>query len=443
MVSPSDSRIFGPQFNHAAIRQIFSDEHYIQAMVSIELALAGVLGKLELIPSTAADHIAEAGGLFEPDYDQLREGSSRAGFPVIELVRQLREQVGDEVGRYVHWGATTQDIMDTARVLQIREALDVLAVDMNQVIDSLAALVRSYRGQIMSGRTHSQHALPISFGFKVATWLAPLIRHRERLAQLRPRAEVLQLGGAAGTLASYGTRGQEVFSALAEELRLSLPALPWHTQRDSFVEVAGWLSMVTGSLAKMAQDILLLAQSETGELRETADPDRGGSSAMPQKQNPILSELILAAARANAALLSAMHNALIQEHERGTHGWQLEWIALPQMFALAGSALVKAREISSELTVDSNRMLENVRSSHGTMMAEAVRLALLEHMTPDRADALLKEATRSALEEGRPLREVVGQLTELELDWDSLSDESAYLGAANWFIDRVLEEAGD
>ena len=198
----------------------------------------------------------------------------------------------------------------------------------------------------MAGRTHSQQALPITFGFKVAGWLAPLLRHRERLAELRPRVLVVQFGGAVGTLAALGASGPQVQEALASELGLNLPPIPWHTQRDTMAELAGWLSMLNGSLAKMAQDVILLAQSEVSELSESGDSTRGGSSTMPQKNNPITSELIITAARTNASLLASMHQAQVQEHERGTHGWQMEWLVLPQMFTLTAAALNKTLLLS-------------------------------------------------------------------------------------------------
>ena len=442
-ISPSDSKIFGQQFNHPAMAKIFTDEQYVREMLVVEAALARVLGNLNVIPATAADNIVRASGELEVDFDQIKEGVNKSGFPVINLVQQLGVAAGDDAERYVHFGATTQDIMDTARVLQIKNALIAIEIELNNVIANLSEQVRTYRDQVLPGRTHTQHALPISFGYKVATWLAPLLRHRERLAQMRSRTLVLQFGGAAGTLASYGSRGKDIYSALGEDLALDLPVLPWHTQRDGFAEIAGWLSLVSGSLGKMAQDILLLAQTEIGEVRETEDASRGGSSAMPQKHNPIQSELILAAARANAASLSSMHNALIQEHERATHGWQLEWIALPQMFALTASALANATKISRGLVVDQDRMRENVLASHGTMMAEAIRIALIEKMAPKGAESLLKDATQTALAESRPLVEIVKENSDVELPWDSLSDESDYLGEAQWFIDRVLQEVED
>ena len=238
--------------------------------------------------------------------------------------------------------------MDTACVLQLRPAIQVCRKRIGEIAGHLTALAEKHRSTVLAGRTHSQQALPITFGLKAAGWLAPLLRHAERLAEIEPRLLVAQFGGAAGTLAALGGNGLAVMQALANELDLGAPAMPWHTQRDGFVEFGGWLSMVSGSLAKMAQDVILMAQTEVGEVGESAEEGRGGSSTMPQKSNPITSELIVAAARMNASLLSALHNAQIQEHERGTHGWQVEWLALPQMVTLTGGALKHAVYLAIE-----------------------------------------------------------------------------------------------
>jgi 3-carboxy-cis,cis-muconate cycloisomerase len=293
----------------------------------------------------------------------------------------------------------------------------------------------------MSGRTHSQQALPLPFGLKVANWLAPLLRHRQRLAELKPRLLAIQFGGAVGTLAALGDWGTTVQRALAQELQLGVPTMPWHTQRDNLAECAGWLSLVSGSLAKMAQDVILLAQSEVGEVRESSDPTRGGSSTMPQKANPIISETIIAAARTNASLLNNMHQAQIQEHERGTHGWQMEWITLPQMFALTGGALRKAIFLSRNLTVDETKMKGNVVATQGLMMAEAISFALAESLGRRKAKKLVGEACQIAVAQNRHLLKVVQEMTTTPVDWQALQDESAYFGSSNAFIDQVLLEA--
>ncbi len=293
----------------------------------------------------------------------------------------------------------------------------------------------------MVGRTHSQHALPITFGYKVAGWLAPLLRHQQRLREMKPRLFVLQFGGAVGTLAALGEMGTAVQEALALSLDLHAPPISWHTQRDNLVECAGWLSLLSGSLGKMAQDIILLAQSEVGELHETADPARGGSSTMPQKSNPIISEGVIAIARANANLLATMHQAQIQEHERGTHGWQMEWLTLPTMFVYTAAALQKIHFLSQNLVVNQERMRQNVAASNGLLLAEPISLALSQQLGREEAKTVVAEACQQALAQNRHLVEVIREKTSITLNWAEIQSEANYLGAAQAFIDRILETA--
>jgi 3-carboxy-cis,cis-muconate cycloisomerase len=439
--SPTDSKIFAPLFSDSDMADIFSDAQFVSMMLQVEAALAEVQGRLGVIPADAAEKIATGVSALQVDYHQMQAGTEKAGLPVIELVKQLRQQVGATAASYVHWGATTQDIMDTALVLQIREALRVIDEAMLHLIKSLAQRAEQYHSSLMAGRTHSQQALPIPFGLKVAGWLAPLLRHRERMREMKPRLLTVQFGGAAGTLAALAPSGFEIQAALADELKLAVPLLPWHTQRDNLAECAGWLSLVSGSLAKMGQDIILMAQTEVGEVRESADPSRGGSSTMPQKSNPIVSELIIAAARTNASLLSAMHQALVQEHERATHGWQMEWLALPQMFALTSAALNKSMFLSQHLVVNEERMQQNVAASNGLMLAEAVSFALTQTMSRTEAKKLVGESCQVVLAQNRHLIDVVRERTQASIDWDALKDESAYFGSAAVFIERVLQQA--
>jgi len=439
-----DSTLFSTLFGDTEISERFSDAEFVRAMLEVESALATVQGRLGVIPAAAAAQIVAVAARLELDFERLRSGVEKSGVPVIELVHQLREQVGGEAADYVHWGATSQDILDTARVLQIRAGLAVLERILESLIGNLAQLADGHRRTIMAGRTHSQQALPISFGFKVAAWLAPLLRHCERLKEMKPRLLVLQFGGAVGTLAALGSAGMAVQESLAAELNLNLPLIPWHTQRDSMAELAGWLSMLSGSLAKMAQDIILLAQSEVAELRESGDPSRGGSSTMPQKHNPVASELMISAARTNASLLASMHQAQIQEHERGTHGWQMEWLILPQMFSLTAAALSKASFLSQNLVVDQDRMRQNIAASNGLLLAEAISYALTRSsMSRSSANQLVKQACQIVLQEDRHLIDVMQEQTELPLDWQALRDESGYLGSAEAFIDRVLKAAAE
>jgi len=437
-----DSSLFAPLFSDSEVAEQFSDAQFVRAMLEVESALATVEGRLGVISTEAATRIVDIAARLEVDFERLRNGVEKSGVPVIDLVRQLREQVEGEAADYVHWGATSQDIVDSARVLQVRAGLGNLESKLESVIRNLSWLADKHRYTLMAGRTHSQQALPITFGFKVAGWLAPLLRHRERLAELRPRVLMVQFGGAVGTLASLGRSGTQVQEALAAELGLDLPPIPWHTQRDTMAELAGWLSMLNGSLAKMAQDVILLAQSEVSELSESGDSTRGGSSTMPQKNNPIISELIITAARTNASLLASMHQAQVQEHERGTHGWQMEWLVLPQMFTLTAAALNKALFLSQNLAVDEVRMHQNVTVSNGLMLAEAVSYALVKaSMSRASANQLVKEACQVVAQEGRHLIDVMKEKTDAPVDWDAIREESSYLGSANTFIDRVLQAA--
>lgn len=436
-----NSDLYAPLFSDPEISRILSDERFIAEMLIFEVALARVQGALGIIPVEAAERIATAATDFAPDVPRLQRGVNLAGIPTIELIKHLREHVGGEAASYLHWGATSQDVMDTALVLQLRAIILVFDNRLKQLIKSLAETAAAHRHTLMPGRTHSQHALPITFGLKVASWLSPLLRHQDRLHELKPRLLVIQFSGAAGTLASLGDNGLRVQAALAQELGLGVSLSSWHTQRDSVAELAGWLSLVTGCLGKMAQDIILMAQSEVNEVRETDDPAQGGSSTMPQKNNPIISEVIIAAARSNAAHLSAMHQSLIQEHERATGGWQIEWLVLPQMLVLTAVALEKALFLIENLAVNVDQMKRNVATSNGLMLAEALDLALAPHIGRTEAKKLVKAAAQTALQTNRHLVDVVREQSDLLLDWGNLRDEAHYLGVSQAIIERVLDAA--
>ncbi len=438
---PSQSQLFEKLFSTAEIASIFSDERYLANMLLFELELAKAQADLDIIPREAAEQISSSIVSFTPDIAKLSDATEKSSIPTIELLKQLREHVGGEAASFIHWGATSQDVMDTAVVLQIKDAIELLEASLNDCVFQLVNLAEKHKLSIMSGRTHSQQALVITFGFKVANWLAPLLRHKERLTELKKRVVILQFGGAVGTLASLADTGIAVQEKLAKNLGLGLALMPWHSQRDSFAELASWLSLVTGSLAKMAQDIILLVQSEIGELKESNDPSRGGSSTMPQKSNPIQSELIITAARQNAQLLASMHNALIQEHERGTHGWQLEWLALPQMFHLSASALKKALCLSQNMIVNTDVMLANVKASKGIMLAEYYSFELAKQMPRAEAKALVKQAVAKQRSSARHLADELADLTNPSTDWSSKKDEASYLGSSLSFIETIIQEA--
>ena len=441
-----DSTIFGPIFTDHEITALLADEALVRTLVEVEIALARAEARAGVIPASAGEQIVKAQAE-KIEISALAQGTLRSGFPIIALVQELRKQVGADAAPYVHWGATTQDIMDTACVLQLRGVIQLMRKRLSEVARHLSSLADKHRNTVLAGRTHSQQALPITFGFKVAAWLAPLIRHVERLDEISPRLLVVQFGGAAGTLAALGDKGRAVTTEFAKELKLGVPVMPWHAQRDGLVEFANWLSLVTGSLGKMAQDIILMAQSEVGEVGESAEQGRGGSSTMPQKSNPITSELILAAARTNASLLSAMHNAQIQEQERATHGWQVEWLTLPQMVTLTGGALRHAAYLAKNLQVDAASMRGNVSRANDLILAEAAVFALARVMPRPEAEELVKQACGVAAGKDRPLIDVVkklaqGKVADGAVDWQALAKPENYLGEAGKFIDRVRASAG-
>ena len=439
-VTPFDSALQGALLSDAEVAARLDDAAQLRSMLRFEAALARVQGRLGVIPKAAASRISEVAESFAPDPASLAEATARDGIPVPALIAALRAAVGGLAADHLHWGATSQDVIDTALVLRLAPVLEILDRRLANLARSLAGLAERHRRTLMVARTRGQQAVPTTFGLKAAVWLAPLLRARQRLDQLRPRLLLLSFGGAAGTLAALGARGPAVAEALAEELGLGLPPLPWHVQRDGLAELAGWLALVTGGLGKLGQDVALLAQSEVGEVREGGGPGRGGSSTMPNKANPVASEVLVTAARLNATLISALHQALPQEQERGGPGWQLEWLTLPQMLVMTGCALRHALALTENLEVDPERMRRNLEASKGLVLAEAATFALAEHLPRPKAQALVKAACAEVKAGGRHLVDLLAETSDAPVDWARLRDPANHLGAAGTFIDRVLAE---
>lgn len=435
-----DSRLFAPLFADPEVAALLDERALVRAMTEVEVAIAEAEAALGVIPQAAAARIAERAADFAPDLEALARSTSESGLPVIGFVAELRRHVAGEAAHYLHWGATSQDIMDTALVVQLRALLDVYAARLDTAIDALARLAVAQRATLMTGRTRSQAALPITFALKAAAWLAPLLRHRHRLAELRPRLLCVQFGGAAGTLAPLGDKGVAVMEAIAARLGLAVPPMPWHTQRDGLLEFAGWLALVTGSLGKIGQDVALLAQSEVAEVRE-GGAGRGGSSTMPQKANPIGAEILVTLARLNAGLLGTLHQAAIQEHERGGSGWSMEWALLPQMAATTGASLRHACDLILHLDVDAERMRANLDVWDGLILAEAATFALAEHMPRERAQQLVKQAVAEARSGGGHVMDLLARRSDAPVDWKALRRAENYLGSAAIFVDRVLAAA--
>jgi 3-carboxy-cis,cis-muconate cycloisomerase len=437
-----DSILFRDAFGTPRMRQVFSDHAVLSRYVEVEIALARAEARCGVIPVEAADAIAARCNVASLDLDLLRQETEIVGYPILPLVHQLVKQCGD-AGRYVHWGATTQDIMDTAVVLQVREGVGIIEEDIAHLRSILAKLAKKYRDTPMAGRTHLQQALPITFGYKVAIWLAMFDRHTERLAQLKPRVLVGELAGAAGTLASLGEKGLEVQKAFCEELGLGVPVSTWHVARDAFAETINLLALITGSLGKIALDIMLMASTEVAEVYEPFVKGRGASSTMPQKRNPISSELMLAAAKAVRQHAGLMLDAMIQDFERATGPWHTEWIAIPESFVLAAGALHQAKFALGGLIVDEKQMAKNLDLSRGLIVAEAVMMGLAPQLGRQEAHDLVYDACRTADESGSSLAEALAANRDVSdridpATIDRLTAPGNYLGLGPQMVDRVL-----
>lgn len=436
-VSLFDSAIYRDLLSDHDTATLFGDAAELRALLDTEAALARAQAAVGVIPTHAAAAITKAAHALTIDPDSLRSGTALAGVPIPALLTALRTASG-EFASYVHWGVTSQDIVDTALILRLKTASDILEQRLSRLARLLVKQADEHRLTVMAGRTRFQQAVPITYGLKAAGWLSALCRHRVRLTQLRERAFVAQLGGAAGTLAALGSDGADVRTAFARELGLATCPIPWHTQRDGITEFAGWLSLVSATLGKIGGDLLLLAQSEVGEVRLAAG---GGSSAMPQKANPVAAEILVALARANAGYLSTMHGAMLQEHERSGSGWTVEWLTLPQMVVAAGAGLARACDLMQGLYVDRARMRSAVDATRGLIMAEAACIALSATMPRMEAEKLVAQACTEVSAGKKHLADELSALVTPPFDAEALRDPTTYLGASETFIDAVLAEA--
>ena len=446
-ISAVDSLLFRNILGTAEIRTIFDDKAYIQRCVDVETALARAQSRVGVIPEDVGATITEACSKLSLDYDKLSDETEIVGYPILPLVRQLTTACGDDAGKYVHWGATTQDIQDTAAVLQMKAGLDLIEAKLQSVIVTLSGLAKRYRDAPMAGRTHLQHALPVTFGYKCAVYLSSFQRHLERLQQLKPRCLLVQFGGAAGTLASLGSGdgGLRVREALAEELGLHDPVITWHTARDGIAEIVNFLALIGGSLGKLAMDLMVMSSNELSEVSEPFVPHRGASSTMPQKRNPISSEVILAASKILRANASLCLDAMITDFERASGPWHLEWMAVPESFVVAVGALSQADFALSGLVVNERQMRRNLDSTRGLIVAEAVMMELAGHVGRQKAHDIVYEACKSTIEAGEEtylfdtlLRDDVVARAIQRDRLEDLCEPANYLGAAGRMVDDVL-----
>jgi 3-carboxy-cis,cis-muconate cycloisomerase len=415
-----------------------SDTALIEAMLSVETALAAAQAEVGEIPAEAAATIANAVKAFKPDMAALTSATERDGVVVPGLVAQVRASCDGSARHHLHWGATSQDIADTAMALCLRRVIDLCDARLDNVIAALMTLADRHRDTVMAARTRGQHATPTTFGLKAAGWMLPLVRWRKRMNDVRADALVLSFGGATGTAGAYGPKARQIETALAKRLDLALAPMPTHTQRDGMVVLGGWYAGVAGSLAKLAGDVQLLAQSEIGELRIGG---AGGSSTMPNKRNPTRAEAILALADRTSTQIGALHRTAAHEHERGGAAWMAEWQALPDLAVIGASALRHTMYLLEALEVDAAAMRGNVEASNGLLLAEAASFLLAGRMSRPDAQALVKDACAETARTGRHLFDVLAGRCDDAIDWAALRDPARHLGDAHAMVDRALAEA--
>lgn len=439
-----DSAFFKDLFGTAEARAIFSDQGLVQSLLDVEAALARAEGRIGVIPEAAAVEISAKAHFENVDFAEMERGVWETVHPLVPLIRLLESACEGDAGQYVHWGATTQDIMDTAVVLQLKKASEILRTQLSQIENALETLAKKHRDTPMVGRTHGQHAVPITFGFKVAVWLDEWRRHIERFNQACERVMVGQLSGAAGTLASLPDHGLQVQEEFCKELGLRKPNIAWHTARDGFAEWCTTLAMIAATCGKIANEVITLQKNEVGEIFEPHNNGKVGSSTMPHKRNPMLCEAIFALSLIIRGNAGTALNSLIHEHERDMGPWQAEWEFLPETTIHSAGCLALTLRVVEGLEVSPEAMMRNLKLSNGLLCSEALMLSLGSMVGRQRAHHIVYEAAMRAHEEGISLKQAVaehpqaaGWLSEEAID--QLLDPTQYLGYAPQFVDQVVD----
>ncbi|RMZ89856.1 hypothetical protein DV736_g2915, partial [Chaetothyriales sp. CBS 134916] len=440
-----DSRVFRNLFGTQEMRDVFSDEAYVERMIEVEMALARAQSRVGVIDSKAGAALTNAAASLNMDYEKLSRDTEIVGYPVLPLVQQLVAQMPEDIAKYIHWGATTQDIMDCGSQLQMRQGLQIIKSKLRELIKTLRALSHKYRDTPMAGRTHLQHALPCTFGYKCAVYLSSMVRHLERLGEIEKRCLLVQFGGAAGTMASLGSddTGIRVRAELARELGLLDPPITWHSVRDNVAEILNFLALVGGSLGKIAYDIIIMSSNELGEVSEPFVPHRGASSTMPQKRNPISSEVIYAASkllRSNAALGL---DGMVVDFERASGPWHLEWAAIPSAFVLAAGSLYQTEFALSGLVVNTGNMLQNLNSTKGLIVGEAVMMALAPFVGRQGAHDIVYESCKESIETDKVLFDVLKSNPKVMAHFNEeklheVCDPIHYFGASQLMVDSMV-----
>ncbi|MCU4369716.1 3-carboxy-cis,cis-muconate cycloisomerase [Acinetobacter courvalinii] len=442
------SQLYASLFYQPDITAIFSDHALLGYMVQAEVALAKAQAKVNVIPASAATTIEQVGqnAVAHIDMDALATAAGLAGNVAIPLVKQftaLVKQQNEDASRYVHWGATSQDIIDTATILQCRDALALIEKQLQKTYQICLKQAQQYRDQVMIGRTWLQQALPITLGHKFARWAAALKRDLDRLQAMKSRVLTAQLGGAVGSLASLQDQGSTVIAAFAAQLNLTAPECTWHGERDRMVELASTLALIVGNVGKMAKDWSLLMQTEIAEVFEPAAKGRGGSSTMPHKRNPVAAASILAAANRVPALMASVFQSMVQEHERALGAWHAEWLAIPEIFQLCAGALERSSDVLEHMQVNADAMQRNLECTHGLIMAEAVMMALAPKLGRLNAHHLVEQACQQAVAQQQHLKTVLADMEQVQAHFndqalDELFNPASYLGNIQAQIDAVL-----
>ena len=424
-------------------RRIFDGRARLQAWLDTERALAEAQAELGLIPAAAAERIAAACDAGAYDLEALREEIDATQHPIVPVVHALERAVGEEAARYVHFGATTQDIMDTGHVLQVRASLDAIERDLAAAVAAAARLAGEHRDTVQPGRTHGQQAVPVTFGLKAATWLDELRRVGDRIREARPRILVAQIFGAAGTLAGYGDKALDVKAAVAARLGLEDPTAPWHATRDRIGELGALIGLLAGAAERIAAEVIRLQATELGELAEPLQPGHIGSSTMPQKRNPHLCEAIVSKARLIGGLAGTLLRNGAHQHERDMGAWGAEWVAVPEIMVLGGGTAADTRQLLEGLLVRPDRMRDNLDVTGGQIVSEALMMALDPAIGKDRAHHLLVELTRAADAQGRPFSELAAEDPRVtaHLSPEEVAaalDPARYVGAAPALVDATL-----
>ncbi|QEC66862.1 3-carboxy-cis,cis-muconate cycloisomerase [Panacibacter ginsenosidivorans] len=439
-------RLYENLFYNKQVNEIFTTESFIRYMLQFEAELANAQAKHNLIPPTAAQIIEENCTVSNINIETLISEVAAGGNAAIPLIKQLTHAVktkDTEAAKYVHLGATSQDVIDTAITLQLRDALKIIEKDLQQLINQLVSLIEVHRNTIMIGRSFMQHARPITFGFKVSCWLDGLLRSKQRVVKLLAEQLPLQLGGAVGTLSGMQDKGLQVAETMSALLRLNIPAIPWHTQRDRFTETATTLGILSGNIGKIAKDISLLMQTEIAEVFEPSVPGKGGSSTMPHKRNPVGSIAILANTQRIPNLVATMLSCMVQDHERATGNWHAEWETLTDIVQLTAGTVHQACIITNGLEVDTAKMCSNIELTNGLIYAENISLALAEHIGKSDAHTLMETLCKEAVDQKIHLKELVEKNDTISRylslnDMQQLFSSDNALGLCNAFIDRVI-----